>query len=156
MVQCNDLTRRLGNIDLLHQLNRMECPMKLSSVFVAAAAGLMLSTAASAEVIAAKKVQLDLMHKALVMLSDEQFKCDGDPDGRFATILVAMEGARNPSRTYKACYTVSEGDLDIIFWDPATNDPKDAGTLQMSEASFDKTPRFKSWNFIRTAATPPQ
>lgn len=154
MARCNDLTRRLENIDLLQKLNCMECAMKLSSVFVAAAAGLLLSTAASAEVIAAKKIRLDPLHKALIMLSDERFQCDGDPDGRFATLIVAMDGAMNPSRTYKACYTVADGELDIIFWDPATNDPKDAGTLQMSEASFERTPQFKSWNFIRTAATP--
>ena len=48
--------------------------MKLSSVFVAAAAGLLLSTAASAEVIAAKKIRLDPLHKALIMLSDERFQ----------------------------------------------------------------------------------
>ena len=128
--------------------------MKLSSALIAAAAGLLVSTAASAEVIAAKKIQLDPLHKALIMLSDEQFKCDGDHNGRFATIIVAMEGAMNPSRKYKACYTVADGELDIIYWDPMTNDPKDAGTLQMSEASFERTPQFKSWNFIRTAATP--
>lgn len=130
--------------------------MKLSRMFIAAAAGLLLSTAASAEVIAAKQIRLDPLHKALIMLSDERFKCDGDPDGRFAVIIVAMDGAMSPSRTYKACYSVIDSDLYIGFWDPLTNDPKDAGTLEMSEASFEKTPHFKSWDFIRTAASPAQ
>lgn len=130
--------------------------MKLSSAIVSAAASLLVSTAASAEVIAAREIQLDPLHKALIMLSDERFKCDGNLDGRFATIIVAMNGAKTPSKKYKACYTVADSELDIIFWDPITNDPKDAGTLQMSEASFKKTPRFKSWSFIRSLATPAQ
>lgn len=127
--------------------------MKLRSVFLAAAAGLMLSTVAQAEVIAAKKMWLDPARKVLIMLSDERFTCDGAQNGRFGKIIVAFDGAVNPSQTYNACYTHEDGELHIIFWDPTTNDPRDAGTLQMSEASFEKTPRFKSWDFIRTSAT---
>lgn len=130
--------------------------MKLRSVVLAAAAGLMLSTASHAEVIAAKKMRLDLSHKMLIMLSDEQYTCDGDKNGRFARIIIARDGAMNPSQSYSACYSREDGELSIIFWDPTTNDPRDAGTLQMSEASFEKTPRFKSWDFIRTSVTPAQ
>lgn len=119
--------------------------MKLRTVFLAAAAGLMLTTAAQAEVIAAKKMRLDPSHKMLIMLSDERYTCDGDKNGRFARIIIARDGAMNPSQSYSACYSHEDGELSIIFWDPVTNDPRDAGTLQMSEASFDKTPRFKGW-----------
>lgn len=128
--------------------------MKLRRVLLAAvAAVLTLSTAAHANVIAAKKIRLDPMNKALIMLSDERFKCDGDSDGRFAVLMVAMDGAVNPSQTYKACYTRFEGKVNIIFWNPATNDPDDAGTLEIDEASFEKTPQFKNWDFIRASVT---
>lgn len=130
--------------------------MKLRSVVLAAAAGLMLSTASHAEIIAAKKMWLDSSSKMLIMLSDERYTCDGDKNGRFARIIIARDGAMNPSQSYSACYSHEDGELSIIFWDPTTNDPRDAGTLQMSEASFEKTPRFRSWDFIRTSATPAQ
>ena len=119
--------------------------MKLRDVVLAAAAGMMLSTAAQAEVIAAKKMRLDSGNKMLIMLSDERYTCDGDKNGSFARIIIARDGAMYPSQTYSACYIYEDGELNLIFWDPATNDPRDAGTLQMSEASFDKTPRFKGW-----------
>lgn len=119
--------------------------MKLRSVVLAVAAGLMLMTAAQAEVIAAKKMRLDSGNKMLIMLSDERYTCDGDRYGSFARIIIARDGAVYPSQTYSACYSHEDGELDIIFWDPTTNDPRDAGTIQMSEASFEKTPRFKGW-----------
>ena len=130
--------------------------MKLRSALIAAAAGLMLSTAAQAEVIAAKKMRLDTSHKMLIMLSDEQYTCDGDKDGRFGKIIVALDGAMRPSQEFKACYHHFDGTLNIIFWDPTSNDPRDAGTLEMSVTSFEKTPRFKSWDYIRPSATPSQ
>jgi hypothetical protein len=130
--------------------------MKLLSVVLAATVSLGLSSAAQAEVIAAKKLRLDASHKMLIMLSDERFTCDGNKSGRAARIIVAPDGAMNPSQVYSACYSHDEGQLHIIFWDPTTRDPSDAGTLEMSETSFEKTPSFKGWDFIRTSATPAQ
>jgi len=125
----------------------MEMFMALRSVLLIMS--ILLPLAVNAEVIAAKKIRLDPTHKALIMLSDEKYKCDGEDNGRFATIIVAMDGASNPSQKYKACYTVGENELNIIFWDPVTNDPNGAGTLTMSKTSFDKTPSFKSWDYLR-------
>lgn len=130
--------------------------MKLRSVVLAAVAGLMMSATANAAVIAAKKVTLGENLKALIMLSDERYTCDGDPDGRFATMVVAMDGVNAPSKTYKACYNKVDDTLLIIFWDPMTNDPRDAGTLDLDQAWFEKTPQFKNWDFIRTSTTPQQ
>lgn len=119
--------------------------MKLRTVVLSAVAGLILATSAQAEIIAAKKMRLDSGNKMLIMLSDERYTCDGDRNGSLARIIIARDGAMYPSQTYSACYSHDNGELNIIFWDPTTNDPRDAGTLQMSEASFDKTPRFKGW-----------
>lgn len=104
-----------------------------------------VSSASTAAVIAAKILRLDQVNKALIELSDEPYQCDGDANGRFAVIIVAMVGATRPTVVYRGCYTTDRERVLLRFWDPSRQTPSQAAFLPIDKASLSKTPQFHSW-----------